>query len=318
VLFRSRMPGDDAEYDVFISYRIASDRQHAELLHELLTNRGLKVWWNEKYQQEDSPWDDDVCHALLESSAFIPILSRGAINHPLNPNQSFVMLNADSACDNLFLEFRLALELREMGMIEKIFPVMIGDLNAAADAYTHYFASGCHPGNASREVVASVEAALRVHLDNQGLGSPYSVSETPHSVLEQITQSPGGFLTGSITVSLPAIVNAIVDMLQQSEEEENGEKELVISVGSTPPSSIGVGSTIAALKSQIELLQFENEKLKLEADKQRQQSSALMKRLKAENVKLEESLTSTELALPSRAFLELLDKFDKGVNISPR
>ena len=34
------------EYDVFISYRVASDLPHVELLHRLLQNAGLKVWWD--------------------------------------------------------------------------------------------------------------------------------------------------------------------------------------------------------------------------------------------------------------------------------
>jgi hypothetical protein len=38
-----RMLGQDAEFDVFISYRVASDAGHAELLFKLLTDAGFKV-----------------------------------------------------------------------------------------------------------------------------------------------------------------------------------------------------------------------------------------------------------------------------------
>ena len=34
------------EFDVFISYRVATDLPHVELLHKLLTKAGLKVWWD--------------------------------------------------------------------------------------------------------------------------------------------------------------------------------------------------------------------------------------------------------------------------------
>ena len=34
------------EFDVFISYRVASDLPHVELLHKLLQKAGLKVWWD--------------------------------------------------------------------------------------------------------------------------------------------------------------------------------------------------------------------------------------------------------------------------------
>lgn len=42
----ARLPGDQAEFDVFISYRVASDASHAAKLYELLTEKGLKVWWD--------------------------------------------------------------------------------------------------------------------------------------------------------------------------------------------------------------------------------------------------------------------------------
>jgi serine/threonine protein kinase len=42
----SRMVGQAAEFDVFISYRVASDVQHAEIVYNTLTEKGLKVWWD--------------------------------------------------------------------------------------------------------------------------------------------------------------------------------------------------------------------------------------------------------------------------------
>jgi hypothetical protein len=37
------MLGEDAEFDVFISYRVASDAGHVECLYNLLTNAGFKA-----------------------------------------------------------------------------------------------------------------------------------------------------------------------------------------------------------------------------------------------------------------------------------
>lgn len=39
-----RMIGEKAEFDVFISYRVASDAHNVEKLYNLLTQNGLKVW----------------------------------------------------------------------------------------------------------------------------------------------------------------------------------------------------------------------------------------------------------------------------------
>ncbi len=41
----ARMVGEEPEWDVFISYRVRSDFAVAQLLHDELTELGLKVWW---------------------------------------------------------------------------------------------------------------------------------------------------------------------------------------------------------------------------------------------------------------------------------
>jgi hypothetical protein len=38
-----RLPGEEAQYDVFISYRVASDAVHAELLYNILSSAGFNV-----------------------------------------------------------------------------------------------------------------------------------------------------------------------------------------------------------------------------------------------------------------------------------
>lgn len=38
----------EPEFDVFISYRVASDSDHARILYEKLINANLKVWWDVK------------------------------------------------------------------------------------------------------------------------------------------------------------------------------------------------------------------------------------------------------------------------------
>ena len=43
-----RQPGEKAEFDVFISYRVSSDAHHAEMLYKQLTAVGIKVWWDKE------------------------------------------------------------------------------------------------------------------------------------------------------------------------------------------------------------------------------------------------------------------------------
>ena len=40
------MVGEKPKYDVFLSYRVQTDAQHAEKLYNLLTTAGLSVWWD--------------------------------------------------------------------------------------------------------------------------------------------------------------------------------------------------------------------------------------------------------------------------------
>jgi serine/threonine protein kinase len=40
-----RLSGEEPIFDVFLSYRVASDSEHAKMLYEELTEMGIKVWW---------------------------------------------------------------------------------------------------------------------------------------------------------------------------------------------------------------------------------------------------------------------------------
>ena len=52
-----RLPGEESQYDVFISYRVAADAEHTERLYNLLTKRGLKVWWDRVCLKPGVPWE---------------------------------------------------------------------------------------------------------------------------------------------------------------------------------------------------------------------------------------------------------------------
>ena len=52
----TRLFGETAEFDVFLSYRKQSDENHAQLLYTKLTDAGLKVWWDKKSLIPGIPW----------------------------------------------------------------------------------------------------------------------------------------------------------------------------------------------------------------------------------------------------------------------
>ena len=68
------------------------------------------------------PWDIAAFRGMLKSKIFIPLISRGAL-------QRIAALDKNASCDNMYLEFVLALELRERGSLDKVFPLMLGDQN---------------------------------------------------------------------------------------------------------------------------------------------------------------------------------------------
>ena len=175
----------------------------------------VKVWWDVKCLKAGEQWEDGFCNGLVKSMIFLPIISRGAVNHPTSPRQSFEVLSNDSPCDNVFLEHRLALELRERGLVEKIFPLFFGDLNEEG-MYSRYSFSGnypCHPV-CTDAVIESVEAKVRTNLDKQGQGMPFFESQTVMEVMTELTCYQGAFIEGDLAASMGAAVEMVMEMLE--------------------------------------------------------------------------------------------------------
>ena len=209
----ARLVGEKPKYDVFLSYRVASDAHHVEKLHNLLTAQGFKVYWDKLCLEPGVDWEQGFCEGLVSSRAFVPLLSRDAINHPDKAWQNFSKLTADQPnCDNVFLEHRLAVELQGLGLIEKMFPVFIGNLDATTSEYSHYFGSGCHP-SLPEVTVKSVEEKLRHHMESQALGTPLEPDRTVKSVVDAITACQGAFIVGHVDATFADAAASIAKML---------------------------------------------------------------------------------------------------------
>jgi len=168
----ARMVGEQPKYDVFLSYRVAADAKHAQLLYQLLTEQSFNVYLDSKCLAPGVDWEQGFCEGLVNSKTFVPLLSRHAINHPEIAWQNFAKLATASRVDNVFLEHRLAVELHELGLVEKIFPVFIGDVDPSTGAYSHYFNSRCHPNYLPNVAVDAVEEKLRHHMESQVRAEP--------------------------------------------------------------------------------------------------------------------------------------------------
>jgi serine/threonine protein kinase len=219
-----RLQGEAPEYDVFISYRVCSDAAVAEMLCTALQRLELRVWWDKKSLLPGQPWEEGFCVGLASSCCFVCISSKGAIFSPTKSNCDFTKLTEESGCDNVLLEWRLALELKARNMIEGIFPLLVGSPETRSDGiyFTDYFASGSHPKEFPKISVRSVETKLKMHLENQGLGLTLETDETVSDTVDRIFAHQGGFIRGEINHSMDEACDAILKMRNAIRDRSNG------------------------------------------------------------------------------------------------
>jgi hypothetical protein len=185
-----RLAEQPPDWDVFISYRVDSDADVAVRLHTLLTARGLTVFLDSKCLQDGEPWEGGFVDALCKSCSFVPVLSRGALK------ARFESLSDAAPCDNVLLEYRLAIELAQRNLLSGIFPLFLGDvLPGATRQRSNYFASSCQP-HTPNVVVSSVERKAARHLDALGLGPPFVLNMSANDVFFRIASCLGGLLEG--------------------------------------------------------------------------------------------------------------------------
>ena len=73
----------------------------------------------------------------------------------------------------MLLEYRLATELQELGFIEKVSTVFIGNNDVNANTYGNYFSGGCNPSRLPDVSVNSLEEEkLRIRMECQSPGTP--------------------------------------------------------------------------------------------------------------------------------------------------
>jgi len=217
-----RLIGNPAEYDVYISYRQASDGHHAGKLYALLTAKGIKVWWDkiciQEYGSRDARFgngselgnsiSNGFMSGLVNCKYFVPLISRNSINHPTVDEFNFSKLNPDSPGDDLLLEYRLASELKDLNLIQGVFPVLIGDqihvpksnsvvygdvsTSISTNAKGHAAASNILP-RVSDVSVSAVEAEIQPYLESQCLNSPLVPDRALTAVLAFITTNTCNF-----------------------------------------------------------------------------------------------------------------------------
>eukprot|EP01035_Chromulina_nebulosa_P023487 gene23487-30448_t len=188
-----RILGEKAEFDIFISYRRESDFSLAKVCYEYLTAKGYRIWWDHTCVKAGESWELSVSMGLMKSRIFIPIISRNSLNHSSNPLSNICMLRKDSPCDNVILEYTLALELHSRGYIENIYPIFVGDIvdSPSSDVIGDYFIQQCDPKIVDVVVVDSIDRVFRKCLDSMSLGSPILSDRSILNVKDEIFQFNG-------------------------------------------------------------------------------------------------------------------------------
>eukprot|EP00966_Prymnesium_polylepis_P207438 4805104-Prymnesium_polylepis.1 len=117
-------------YDVFLSYRVATDLQRAEALYNALTAVGLRVWWDKKCLKFGQNWENGFMDGLLNSVVAVPLLSCAVL-------RDFTELQQDSQ-DNVLVEQSFCLELALRGELKGVVPLLIGE-QTESKAYQDFF-----------------------------------------------------------------------------------------------------------------------------------------------------------------------------------
>ena len=125
--------------------------------------------------------------------------SRGSINHPTNTRSNLTALTEASSCDNVLLEYQLSLEMYERGLLDFIYPVMLGDYDESGDMYSNYFTSGSHPNLSEHKtvVVKQVELKVHEHLDRLCLGTSLLGSLSVEGTLSKLLINQGSLTDGA-------------------------------------------------------------------------------------------------------------------------
>ena len=155
----------------------------------------------------------------------MPILSRAAL-------EPFADLNAQSGCDNVFLEHRLALERQARGKIKRIFPIFVGEREGSGHQQSF---GDPNPGkilpSCEDVLVPAVERKVTEHLRRKGYRRQQLVEQqgaqaiTVSAVLRALTKNQGELLTGTREAAITRLLLSVQRMVTEETAQQRGDPE---------------------------------------------------------------------------------------------
>jgi hypothetical protein len=184
---------------VFISYRVASDRDLARRLYEELsmrvlmeTGQAVRVYLDQVGLEDGQRWDSGFMEGLANSWIFVPIVSVGSVG-PMA-----TMSELEDWTDNVLLEWAAALELHSRGLVKALLPIILGDEDFFAEAAAAFGGISSLPDHVS----AATSVSLSNHLESiTGDGSVDSAVELVRSASGQTQEgaTPGLTVQGVVS-----------------------------------------------------------------------------------------------------------------------
>ena len=169
-------------YDVFISYRVASDAERAERLYDALTSLGMVVWWDKVRLQPGQRWEDGFMDGQLDSKVTVPLISCAVL-------RGFAKLRPTSQ-GNVLVEHSFALELNQRRELRGLVPLLVGEHDESG-VYRDFFAARAASETACELpefALPSVNRLLKRHMRRKEKGVPLSKAGTTATVKEVVSE----------------------------------------------------------------------------------------------------------------------------------
>ena len=179
---------------VFISYRVASDRELARRLYDELsavtieeTGQKLRVYLDQERLEDGQRWDSGFMEGLAKSWVFVPIVSVGSV-------RPMTQLSDESDwCDNVLLEWTAALELHQRGRVKSVLPLLASKNSFFADADDAFGGISALPTHVSAATMEQVTMHLQETTGDSsvdGLGELLQqASGQPEPTVQAVVQS---------------------------------------------------------------------------------------------------------------------------------
>ena len=279
-------PPNPIRYDVFLSCGCDVDAVHASVVVEMLRTKGLRVFWHRarfcnlahSSTSVTRTEEEEYCDNLSKCHTFVPLLScrvldcfsydvlhvGGKVSKPQtkpkskgdssSENSSFVPTSKEAPWDNFLFGLRYAIELKELGVLENLFPVVIGEKGETGVLYEGSGNLGSTPG--SRYLSAfltrntELEAKLRFYLDKEHLGPPVRHNQHQIDLISMVLLTYKGFtLRGKIANGYQRVVEGILSGTHS--KAATAAMAAVAGGGGGGGGSVGVRATIGALEERL-------------------------------------------------------------------